>query len=445
MIALPDGFRPALSLSPVTTALTGALGAGSFRSSTNTGVLLAGTATGLYAYLTGAWSSVLGSLSATTWRFAQFGNLAIGVNGASPVAYNLNAGTAATLAGSPPVSDLVATVREFVFLAGDPSYLNNLTISGYNDPTNWSGGLNQQLSNAFPNGGAIMGLAGGETGLILLEHSIRRATYVAGTTVWQFDEISKEIGCMAKGSVVQSGQLVFFLSDHGFMVCDRNTTAPIGQEVVDRTFFATYSRQEIRDNIRAAVDPQTTEIMWSMPGNPGAIWRYNYLIKRWSPPTYVNLSFVFSGFSQGYTLEQLDALYPGGLETIPISLDATKWTGGFPSLYVTDNTGIVSTVTNTTLPAWFSMTPAEIEPGKRIRIRFARVVGDIVDGTVTVDARARAGDPYSNTLSGPIRPDGKVPLRANGRHIGIRVDVPSGVSWSYILGVDLEYEIEGDR
>lgn len=445
MISLPQGYRPALALSPVTPALTGILGAGSFRSSANDARMIAGTATNLYAYTGGAWVSILGSLTASNWRFAKFGDHVICANGASPVTYELVAGTAAATAGSPPVSDLVATVREFVMLAGNPSYLNNLTVSGYNDPTNWSGGLNQQLSNAFPNGGAIMGLAGGETGLILLEHSVRRMTYVGGVVIWQFDEISENIGCMSKGSICQAGNLVFWLADQGFMMSDRNTVHPIGQEVVDRTFFGTYSRDEIRDNLRASIDPRSTEVVWSMPGVPGAIWRFNYMLKKWSPPARVAVLFVFPGASNSYGLEDLNALYPGGLETIPLSLDATKWAAGTPSLYVVDNTGVVSTATDATLAAWFSLQVAEIEQGKRIRVRHCRIVGDVIDGTVSLDCRARAGDDTGIVKSGAIRADGRVPIRANGRHIGIRVDIPAGAEWSYILGVDLIYEMEGER
>lgn len=445
LMALPNGYRPTRALAGIAVALAGQLGAGAFISSTGTQALIAGTASNLYSLTGEVWTSILGSLGASIWRFAQFNDQVICVNGAAPITFDIGAGTAAATAGSPPVSDLVATVRNQVFLAGDPGYRNNLTISGYEDTTNWSGGLNMQLSNAFPSGGAIMGLCGGETGLILQERSIKRATFVGPPVVWQFDEISHDIGCMAKGSVAQAGQLVFFLSERGFKVCDRNEVYPIGQEVVDRTFFSTYSRQEIVDGIRAAVDPRETCIVWSMPGNPGAIWRYNYMLKKWSPPTRISVSNVFNGFSKFYTLEAIDALYPGGIDMVPISLDASKWAGGAPSVFVVDQNGVISTATNENAAAFFSMQPIEIEQGRRVRIRMARLVGDAVDGTVTIDARARAGDSPNPVTSGAIRPDGRVPIRANGRHLGLRVDIPAGVDWSYILGVELEYDVEGWR
>lgn len=443
LVALPQGYRPSRAISPVTVALTGFLGGGAFNRSGNQ-CLLGGTATNLYRYSAGAWVSVLGTLSASVWRFTQFGDNVIAANGSAPVNYVISTGTAAALGGSPPVADMVATVRDQVFLAGDPSSRDTLTISGYNDTTNWSGGTNQQLTVSFPSGGDIMGLCGGETGLILQQRSITRAIYTGGVTVWQFDEISRDVGCMAKGSVAQAGSLVFFLSEQGFKICDRNEVFPIGMESVDRTFFESYSRVDIVDNIKAAVDPRATTVCWSMPGTPGKVWCYNWVLKKWSAPMETSVKMIFQGFTQGVSLEGLDALYPSGLDSIPVSLDSTMFAGGNPLLFLVDATGVVGTLTGDIVSAHLSLDPQEIEPGRRVRIQGARVVGDVTSGTVTLDCRARAGDTANTTVSGAIRDNGRVPIRANGRHIGVRVDIPAH-QWSYAQGIDVEYSVEGKR
>lgn len=445
LVALPQGYRPANSFSGVTAALVGIINGASYVGSDGTTCLLGGTATDLYKYSGTAWTSVLGSLSASTWRFDQFGDNVICVNGSAPVKYDIALGTAALLGGSPPNAGLVATVRQQMFLAGNSTARNTLYISGYNDSAGWTAGVNQSLVVPFPSGGDIMGLCGGETGLILQQRSIKRAIYTGDVTVWQFDEISKDVGCMAKGSVAQAGTMVFFLSDQGFKMCDRNEVYPIGMEAVDRTFFAMYSRGDIIGKIRAAIDPRETTVCWSMPGNPGRIFRYNWSIKKWSPPTETGLTGLFPGFSSNVTLEQIDTLYPGGIDTVPVSLDSSVFQGGYPLLFVIDNNGVVGTMTGAALPANISLAPFEVEPGKRVRIRGARVVGDVVSGTVTIDHRARAGDSSARTVSGAIRDNGRVPLRTNGRHNGLMIDVPAGAAWSYIQGCDLEYAVEGGR
>lgn len=436
-----EGYRPAQEFQQLTPALPGILGGATFVGSDGVAVFLAGDATNLYRYSGTAWTSI-NTATASVWRFDQFSDLAIGVNGATPTKVDLIGGTSAALGGSPPNADIVATVRQQLFLAGDPAAQNVLYISGYLDPEGWSPGTNQALNVPFENGGPIMGLAGGETGIILQRRAVRRATYTGPPTIWQFDEISREIGCMAKGSVATAGSTVFFLSEQGFMACDRNSIQPIGLEKIDRTFFHMYNREDI-ENIRSAIDPRATIVYWAMPGNPGQIWAYNWSLGKWAI-IELPLSLVFSGFTANISIDALDALYPGGIDTIPVSLDSAQFSGGNPLFLVASNDGTVGTLTGDNMPVTFTLKPFELGDGQRARIRGARVVSDATQGTVKVDVRARAGDAQTVVTSGAIRDNGRVPLRANGRHVGIEVGIPSH-DWSYALGLDMEYEMAGGR
>jgi hypothetical protein len=439
-----EGYRPVKSPVTFAASLPGIINGASYVSSDGVASMIAGTATNLYRYDGTNWNSVLGSLAVPIWRFAQFGDLSVAVNGGAPVKYDLTGGTAAALGGAPPVSDLVATVRDQVFLAGDPTARNTLAISGYNDAEGWTAGTNQCLYVPFPNGGDIMGLAGGETAIILQRNSVRRATYLGDpTVVWSFDEIASDIGCMAKGSVAREGNLVFFLSEEGFKVTDRNEVRPIGQEKIDREFFSLYSRDDIK-SMTSAVDPRTTTVMWAIPGTPGRIWCYDWTLGAWSTID-LSLRAIFSGFTTSTSLEAIDALYPGGVDTVPISLDSDVFAGGNPLLVVAGYNGSVYTLSGPNMAATFAFKPTEIGDGQRARIRGARVVSDAVQGTVTVDVRARAGDAASTRTSGGIRDNGRVPLRANGRHVGVQVDIPAGADWNYAIGVDLEFEQAGGR
>lgn len=437
-----DGYRPAQSYQAITPALAGILGGAAFVGSDGTAAFLAGNTTSLQRFSGGVWSSVLGSLSASSWRFDQFRDLVVGVNGGAPVKFELIGGTAAPLGGSPPVSDLVATVRQQVFLAGDPDARNLLTISGFDDAEGWTPGVNQSLAVPFPVGGDIMGLAGGETGLILQKRSITRAIYTGDETVWQFDEIDRETGCMAKGSVAQAGATVFFLSEKGFMACDRNAVVPIGQEKIDREFFKTYSRSDI-EGIQGAVDPRSTTVIWSMPGNPGRLWCYNWSLSRWSTIDVGNKG-VFSGFTANISLDAIDAEFPGGIDVLPYSLDSDVFAGGNPLFLVIANDSTVGTLSGENLPARFTMQSLPIELGRRFRLRGARPFCDASQGTVSIDARARASDAPHVTASGPLRSNGSVSVRANGYFIGTVHDIPS-TPWSYCTGIEIEGEMEGRR
>ena len=238
--------------------------------------------------------------------------------------------------------------------------------------------------------------------------------------------------------------MVFFLSEQGFKVTDRNGVTPIGTEKIDRTFFATYPRGDIVKRLSAAIDPRSTTVIWAMPGNPGMLWCYNWTLEKWSTISVPNVG-VFSGFTANVSLEGVDALYPGGIDTVPYSLDDPIFAGGNPLFLIANWVGTVGTLAGPNMEARFAVHPIELEPGYRARVSGVRAVSDAVTGSVTLDARARAGDPELKRVSGTIRNNGRLAIRANGRHIGTEYVLPAGATWTYAHGLAMDYEVAGVR
>jgi len=439
-----DGYYPVSGLSAVTSAMPGNfIGGGAFVGFDGTAALLAGTSTNLYRYSGTTWSSVYTG-SASHWRFAQFGTLVIAATGGAPVKFDLAGGAAALLGGTPPAASLVATVRDFVVLAGDPAAIQTVTWSGFNDAEGWTGGTNQSGDQILPDGGEIMGLAGGEYGLILQRRAIKRLSYVGTPLVFQIDEISSNVGCMAKGSVAQAGRLVFFLSERGFFYTDGNDTIPIGDEKFNRWFFGRFSRSDIENGLTAAVDPRANVVYWTMPGSPGVVLVYHITLQRAS---YLQLSVkaVFDGFTANVSLEALDALYPSGIDSIPVSLDDPTFSGGSPLILFSTNGNVIATLSGNNLEARIETASSELAPGKRVRLRSFRPVTDAENGAIVVDIRPTdAGDPATFAASA-MRPNGEYPVRANGRHSSTAFTIPAATNWTYVSGLDVTFEVEGGR
>lgn len=444
--ALPiaNGYAPFKSYGAITPSLASAfLGGGAFVGSDGTAALLAGTATDLYRYSGTAWSSVLGTLTAGRWYFDQFGDNIIGANGDDLIGFDMTGGTASAIGTAPKAAD-VATVRDFVVILEPDGDELMVQWSGFNDSTEWTPGVNQSDFQPLLSGGKGMKVVGGETGLVFQSNAIKRMTYANDTIVFQFDEISSEIGCMARGSVCRVGQLVFFLSERGFMVTDRNDVTPIGAEKVDRTFFKTYSREDI-EGISAAVDPRNCLVMWAMPGNPGLLWCYNWQLQRWTT-IEMPLSGIFSpGFTANVSIDALDALYPGGIDTIPYSLDDPIFSGGNPLLLVAAADNSIGTFSGPNLPATFKLPNIEPYPMQRAKVRSIRPITDAVDCTVTIDAKARPGDPENLKHAGSMRANGEMPIRANGRYLGTTLQIAAGEEWSFVQGVEVFCEPAGLR
>lgn len=434
------GYVPVRAWSQLTPAFAGITGGAAFVSSTGIASFLGGDHNSLNRYAGGAWAPLIVGRTADRWRFAQFGDNVIAVSGGAPISYDLIAGTAALLGGSPPAADMVATVRDFVVLAGDPAALLTVTWSGFNNSAQWTPSINQSDSQRMLDGGEVMGLAGGESGIVLQRGAIKRMTYQGGEVIFSFDEIASNVGCMAKGSVAQAGRLVFFLSERGFMLCDGNEARPIGNEKIDRTFFASYSRSDITAGMYAAVDPARNIVMWAMPGSPGTIWCYHYTLDRWTV-IETDVRLVFSGFTANIPLDAIDAIY-GNLDAVPVSLDDSTFSGGNPLLLVATTAGLVGTLSGAPLDATFTTCRMELNDG-RSRLRVIRPATDATDVSAQIQGRARSGDIALVEYGGTMRRNGEIPVRVNAREFVLTLTIRG--AWTFAQGMDLAFESGGRR
>lgn len=435
---IANGYSPVKDFGAITPALASAfLGGAAFIGSDGTASLLSGTATNLYRYSGGAWASVIGSRASTRWYFDQFGDNIMCADGGKLVSYDALLGTAAEIAAAPTCTD-VATVRDFVVALEPDGDELMVKWSGFNNSTQWTSGTNQSGTQPLLSGGKGVKIVGGEYGLILQRGAIKRMSYVGTPLVFQFDEISSEIGCMTRGSVAKVGRMVFFLSERGFMVCDGSEVKPIGAEKVDRTFFASYSREDI-DNIYSAIDPRRSLVMWSMPGNPGKVWAYNWQLGRW---TIIELpiSGIFTGFTANTSLDAL-----GDIDAISGSLDDPAYSGGNPLLLIADATAVVGALSGDNLAATFTLPNVEPFPGYRARVQALRPITDATNATAEINARQKAGDAEGIVTAASMRDNGAMPIRANGRYLGTSLTIPASETWTYARGVELFCEPAGMR
>lgn len=441
-----NGYRPVGQFQQITPALPAAFnGATAFVASDGTGALLGGTTGGIYRYGGSSWTALETGLSpASRWQFTQFGDLAIAVNGSVTKKVDLVANTIADVPGAPTAS-CVATMRDFVVYGQADGNQAMVQWSAFNDADGNTPGVDQAGFQPMLAGGFVMGIAGGEYAVIVQRSRVMRMSYTGDPDdPMQFDEISANIGAVSKGSIVQSGRLVFFYSDQGFMKCDGNTVTPIGLERVDATFSKLYPRS-VLDQMYAAIDPRRNTVAWMMPGNPGLTLVYDYALDKWGNIRMNSLA-MFSGFSANYSLDDLDALYPGGLETIPYSLDDPRFSGGDPLLLVVDPTGKIGTLSGANMAAYFTTPFAEYADGRHARVSWVTPIGDAVSGlSVTLSGRNRLGDTSITQVRGTLTDSGKIPARMSKQLISAQMNFDDGAVWSYQIGIKLVNALGGGR
>lgn len=434
------GYEPLRDFVSVTAdATTGSwLGGGAFLESDGTVHLLAGTTAGVELYSSGTWSTVHSATYSEKWSFAQFGNTVIGVadGDEAPVAYNMTAGTAAALGGSPPDASMIAIVGDFVFLAGDLADQYTVTWSAINNATGWTVGTDQSDEQLIPDGGPITGLAGGEYALVFQQSAISIFEYVGTPVIFTRRKITDALGALTHHGIAQAGKLVFFLSNRGFYMYNDGELTAIGKDRVDRTFFAGYSVVDIQTSLRAVIEPNLNLVIWSMPNR---LWIYNWGTDKWSEVTYTGMIGVTTGRTGYLTLDQIEAIYTG-VDDVPGGTDSPTWQGGNPMLLVVHEDDIHYAFGDTTfLPATLQATKLEPYPGNDGHVWNARVVGDVTSGaTVTLGCSARLSDGQTEFQSTDYRNNGDFPLIARGRYIQPRVELSETAEWQYIQAIDLE-------
>lgn len=396
------------------------------------------TTANLCRYSGSSWSVVYSATTTGRYRFAQFGDNIIIANGGALLSYGLLTGTAAAISGAPTATD-VATVRDYVVVLGPNGNQLDVRWSQFNNSSAWTEGVNGADDQPLLSGGKGVAIVGGEYGIVLQRNAIKRMSPSGDPVlIFEFDEISSEIGCMAQGSVAAVGKMIFFLSERGFMMCDGQAVTPIGEEKFNRWFFDTYSRADIA-GMYSAIDPRRCLVMWAMPGSPGRILAYNWELER-AATIETGITGIFTGFTANTSLDAVDALYPGGLDAIPISLDDASLSGGNPLLLIANESSAVGTLNGTTLDALFRLENIEPTKGRRSRIRSLKPIGDMVAATATIDSRQRPGDPENSVTASGLRPSGIMPIRTNGRYSDITLGVPAGATWTFAQGIELEFE-----
>jgi len=143
------------------------------------------------------------------WRFAQFGTLAVAVNGIDAAQkFDLAVGTNfLALGGSPPVAQFIATLRDFVLMGNIATLPQRVQWSGIDNAELWGSiPANQADFQDLPDGGDVTGLVGGEYGLVFQENAIRRMTYEGPPIIFRIDKIATDIGCNVLGTRPRSAQ-----------------------------------------------------------------------------------------------------------------------------------------------------------------------------------------------------------------------------------------------
>jgi hypothetical protein len=328
-----------------------------------------------------------------------------------------------------------------VVAANDGTDTSKVYWSDINDETDWTPGAASQSDNQIlPDGGDITGLAGGEYGLVFLERAIYRMSYAGSPFFFQFDAISRSLGCISNGSIAQYGNLTYFLADDGFYVCDGQSTKNIGTEKVNRWFFNNAIPNEIPTGMSATVDPINKLVIWKFNNTFGGKYLLIFSIdlNKWSYGETTATSIAYA-LTPSATLEQVDN-YSASIDALDIPLDSRVFAGG--QLLFAGVTG-QKIISFSGQPKTAIITTGDIDVG-RSTVMLAKPIVDKGTGSIAVSSRDNLAEQVE--FGSDVAPDAenRVSLRSNGEYHRLRL-TPSGANWETAVGLEFDVVKQGNR
>lgn len=454
-----QSYGPMASFSMVSTAISARCqGAASFRGPDGTIFNTSGSAIKLYKW-DGTTISDVSRLAggayavdpAEMWSFAQFGANVVAVDGSdAPQLWVIGTSSNyAALTGSPPVGRFVTVVKDFLVMGRIAAALNRIQWPDINSVTAWASG--QADLQDFATGGRVMGVVGGEFGVVLLETAIYRMVYVGTPDIFQFGEISLEKGCAAEGSIAAYDDKIFFWNFDGFwMMIGGNAPIPIGDQKVDAQFLMDVNLAFLY-RVTATVDPVRKLYFVCYPskastlGTPDKCMVFNWSIGRWASATFA-IDFIFSAKANaGYNTDTIDTLL-GNTDATGVSGDSSVFTGSPQGTLAGFSTDFKFGFFNGAALAYIiDSMEGELSPGNRTFVTNSRPEVDGGTPSVTIGYRDRLVDLVTWDTPSTMNTFGDCPTFNNHRYQRARMSGAAGDLWNHCTGIGFDGQIEGDR
>jgi hypothetical protein len=388
-------------------------------------------------------------ISATTysgtsgWKFTQFGNSLIAANESNTMQFiDVMSGTTfADIAVDAPKAKFVTVVRDFVVSGYQTANKNRVQWSGINNEKTWTTSATTQADfQDVPDGGFVQGVTGGEFGLVLLERSIVRMSYVGTPLIFQFDNIARNRGCFEPNSVIQWQGITYFLGDDGFYACDGQNLKNIGAEKVNRYFFNSLKESDL-GSMSAAIDPINNLVVWGYPSvdTDYRVLIYHIATGKWS---YSDSSAtrVAPVSTPSITLEGLDA-FSASIDALGVSLDSRNWLGGKLLLLGIKGSKLI-TFTGAAKTATIETSDIE-SPANQSMVTMIKPIVDNGTGSASVASRLQLNQTVSFPTVTAANSENRIGTRSYGRYHRVKLE-PSG-NWTTAIGMDVDIQSAGTR
>lgn len=473
----PLSYGPVRGPAPIYDALgSTCVGAVAYIDNTGNITLFAGDKEKLYYLQPGlsAWvnaSNPALPYDADAWRFSVFNGDVIAASRNHPPQFSplLGAIHFDTLPGNPPYGRYIAVVKNAFVVLGDTYDPND--NSSWDDRLQWCAAGNhkdwpiagttdaaeKQSGSVRLHGplGRIQGIASGlaaADAVVFQRFGAQRMSYSGPPTTFSILPVDSARGCAFPSSIVVQNGIAYYWSDDGIFAFNGQEGHPIGVNKIDRTVYADLSPSAY-SRVVGASDPRRQLLIWAYPSSlspdatPDRLLFYSPPLGRFSL-CEVTCEIIVKMLTVGYTLVELETVL--GYETLaelPYPLNSEVWRGGVPYIGIFDTDHRLNFLDGTPLAATVDTGELQLTEGRRQLLTGARPLVDGNGATAAVSIGVRERLQEAVTWRGPFAMNGlgACPLRASGRYVRARIDVPASELWNDISGVELDPVRQGRR
>ena len=210
---------------------------------------IAGTSTKLYENASTAWTDVsrVGDYSLGTddvWQFAQYGNSALAANITCKIQRS-DAGDFGDITAAPPAK-IIMSVKGFVMALNTNDTIYGTSpdrwwCSALFDVTDWTPAVATQSTTGrlvAASGGITAGRRFGDDVVAYKKRAMFVGRYVGAPAVWDFQQLSNDIGCVGVNAVVDTLIGHVFVGEDNLYVYDGTVARPLpGSEQIRNWLF----------------------------------------------------------------------------------------------------------------------------------------------------------------------------------------------------------------
>lgn len=436
-------------------------GAASVISDVDVVQIFAGTIGGMFSRLgAGDWAGlVTGAFNENyAWQFIRSNEQMVCLHQDYPP-WRVEVGNLVPLTlvgGTPPTAACGAQVGDFLMLGnlrvdpddGGDAFPARVRWGGFNNidsPWITDPATQADFQDMPAEGGSVIAISGREQGIIFQQRMISRAVYRGPPNIFDISVAEDKRGCIARDSVVDVGQVKFFIAEDGFFIWNGTNSVPIGDARVNRYFFSRlqYSR---RSRIVGAADFENGCVMWAFPTSTSGLLDeiiiYSYRDNKFTH-SIQSLEYLFNSALSNLTVEELTE----AAESYDISFDSDFYTSGGRSRMAAFNDSHAYGLYEG-LPMEATIDTGEYSGpgGRRVFVNNARPLVDLLLPSAFVQALTRdqmLGQPIQYGPATPQEYNGQCPILADGRYIRIRTTIPAGAVWTHGTGVEVNRKASG--